>query len=178
MGDELIQHIEPSHLLENLSEARANVTLVADKEQSGIVLHALTPRRPPLGGEVDPVIVGIGTAKNLRAVIARGSGKADMGVLGDHIVAVVAFRFKVERIVFGAFADRRPRHLVAPDSLLLKYNLAAIPMLEGDPDTPDDEVATALHPLRALYADPNKFIHNRRVADQRIIGPISEAHEV
>ncbi len=71
MGHELVHHVEFRHFVENLDEARSRIALVADEEQARIILHALAPGRPALGGEIHAVIVGIGPPQNSRAVIAR-----------------------------------------------------------------------------------------------------------
>src|ERR1017187_10205970 len=64
VGDELVQHVEARHLLEDLDEAVGQVALVADEDESGVELHALAPRGPAFGGDVGAVVVGIGAPEN------------------------------------------------------------------------------------------------------------------
>src|SRR6185437_8166379 len=134
MGHELVEHVELGHALENLDEAGARVALIADEEQAGVVRHALAPRRPALGGEVDAVMVGIAAAKHLRAVVARGGGEAHMRVLGNHRVTVLVGGVERQRRVLVLEADRRAGIFVPTDRLLLKTELHPVPMFERHED--------------------------------------------
>jgi hypothetical protein len=64
------------------------VTLITDEEQACIVLQALVPRRPALGGEIDVVIVRVRLSQDLCALVAGGGSKTYMSVLGDDSIAV------------------------------------------------------------------------------------------
>src|SRR5208282_2202331 len=59
MGHELIHHVELRHPVVDLDEASPRVALVGHEEQARVILHALPPWRPALGGEIDAVIVGV-----------------------------------------------------------------------------------------------------------------------
>jgi hypothetical protein len=57
MGDELVEHIEFRHLLENLNKAGPGVALIAHEKKSGVIFNTLAPRRPPLSGEIGAIII-------------------------------------------------------------------------------------------------------------------------
>src|ERR1700733_1438263 len=78
VGNELTHHVELCQLVENLDEAGAGITLVADKKQPGIVFHAASPGRPALSHETDPVVVSIWPAQDLRAVVAASGGETNV----------------------------------------------------------------------------------------------------
>ena len=83
MGHELVQHVKLCQLVENLDEASAKVALVAYEQQPGVVLHPPAPGRPALDGEINPIVVGVGSPQNLCALVARRAGETDMRALGN-----------------------------------------------------------------------------------------------
>src|SRR5262252_10570350 len=83
VGHELVQHVKLCQLVEDLDEASAKVALVAYEQEPGVVLKTLAPGRPALNGEINPIVVGVGTPQNLCALIARRGGETDMRALGN-----------------------------------------------------------------------------------------------
>ena len=57
VGHKLVEHVELSQSVEYLDEAGPRIALIADEKDSGVILYALAPRRPPLCREIHPVIV-------------------------------------------------------------------------------------------------------------------------
>ena len=84
-------------ILSKLDEAGPGIALIAHEEKSGVILHALAPRRPTLAGKIYPVIVRVGPPQDLRAIIARGGGKTHMRVFGNDRVVVLIGRIQVNR---------------------------------------------------------------------------------
>src|SRR5208337_2281540 len=158
VGGELVESVQFRHAAVDLDEACARIALVGDEHEPGVVQHALTPGRPALGGEADPVIVRVGPPQDLRAIIDRRRAEPDMGVVGDQRVAVLVRAVKIERVLFAGLADRRPGIFVPANHLLLKVDLRSIPMLERNPDPPDHHIAAAAHPVRTLLANPYDVI--------------------
>ena len=54
----------------------------------------------------------------------------DVGVVGDHRIAVLVPAIKVERLLLARLADRRAGIFVPADHLFLKVDFGSIPMLE------------------------------------------------
>ncbi len=177
VGDELVQHVELGHVLENLHEARARVALVADEEQPRIQLHPLAPGRPALGDEGEAIVIGIGAAEDLGAPVHGRRPQAHMGILRDHRVSVRVDRVEVQRVGFAGLAERRAGDLVAAHGLFLEAELHPVPVLQGDADRAGDQIAAAAHPA-AFIADPDDVVHQRRIAGRRVHGAILETHEI
>jgi hypothetical protein len=60
MGHELVEHVELRQLVKDADKAGPGIALIAYKEDSSVIFHALVPRRPPLRREIHAVIVRVG----------------------------------------------------------------------------------------------------------------------
>ncbi len=152
----------------------------ATKIRPGVVFGLLPPWRPAFGGEIRAVVVGVGAAQDLRAVVGRRRGQPHVRVLGDDRVAVLvrARRDRADRIrawlPIGAPLNICDGRSPAPGNRLgIRSQCSSAMRMRRD-----DEVAAALHPAGAFARRPRRTRHRSGSLVGGLLRAVLEAHQV
>ncbi len=170
MLDVLVERVLGTELALEGDELLARVALVADEEEAGVELA---------GGRIDAVAEAVAPAEDADAVVFGWRRHADVRVGGDEQAALRVEGREIRRVVLEPAAERRARHLLAPDGLLLVLDRRAVPHLEQHADAAGHDVAAAAHPRRVVVvADPHVVAHDVAVFRLQVVGAVLHPHEV